>query len=30
MRYEFHPEAEVDFIETILYYATVSVNVDPT
>jgi plasmid stabilization system protein ParE len=20
MRYEFHPEAEVDFVETILYY----------
>lgn len=22
MRYEFHPEAEVDLIETILYYET--------
>ena len=22
MRYEFHPEAEVDFIETVLYYET--------
>jgi len=22
MRYEFHPEAEVDLVETILYYET--------
>ena len=22
MRYEFHPEAEVDFVETVLYYET--------
>jgi len=26
VRYEFHPEAEVDFVETILYYETLALG----
>jgi len=29
MRYEFHPEAEVDLVETILYYETQALGLPP-